>query len=107
MSSPSNDHPLTFQQLQLKLESDHVYGSELLRKSLMNAFILEGSSRNNPARGQHRRKIKATVPDVIVSQEVDFEVCVCHVCALCVCVCRVCLSCVCVHPCQCLNFNML
>ena len=80
LSSPnaSNDHPLTFQQLQLKLESDHAYGSELLRKSLMNALILEGS-RNNPARGQHRRKIKTTVPDVIVSQDVDFEVCVCRI----------------------------
>ena len=75
LSSQSSDHPLTFQQLQLKLESDHAYGSELLRKSLMNALILK-RSRNNPARGQHRRKIKTTVPDVIVSQDADFEVCV-------------------------------
>ena len=92
LSSPSSDHPLTFQQLQLKLESDHAYGSELLRKSLMNALILEGS-RNNPARGQHRRKIKTTVPEAIISQDVAFEVCVCHLLFIHACVC----VCVCVY----------
>ena len=45
----------------------------------MNAFILKGSS-NLPARGHHAHRVKTTVPDVVISQEVenkDFEVCVC------------------------------
>ena len=48
----------------------------------MNAFILKGSS-NLPARGHHTHRVKTTVPDVVISQEVenkDIEVCVCACC---------------------------